>query len=58
MGMNDSASQLAVQIGLESLPIGSPDGTIVYGVFVPDTWRLGLGLGRGSHMFRLGRRSS
>jgi monoamine oxidase len=41
-GMNDSASQLAVQIGLQPLPINSPDGTIVNGVFVPDTWRSGL----------------
>jgi monoamine oxidase len=41
-GMNDSASKLALQIGLQPLPINSPDGTIVNGVFVPDTWRSGL----------------
>jgi monoamine oxidase len=41
-GINDSAAQLAVQIGLQPLPIDSPDGTIVNGVFVPDTWRSGL----------------
>jgi protoporphyrinogen oxidase len=41
-GMGDSASQLATQIGLQPLPIDSPDGTIVNGVFVPDTWRSGL----------------
>jgi monoamine oxidase len=41
-GKDDSASQLAAQIGLQPLPIDSPDGTIVNGVFVPDTWRSGL----------------
>lgn len=41
-GMGDSASRLAAQIGLKPLPIDSPDGTIVNGVFVPDTWRSGL----------------
>ncbi|MBV8362892.1 MAG: NAD(P)-binding protein, partial [Deltaproteobacteria bacterium] len=41
-GMDDSASQLAGQIGLQPLPINNPDGTIVNGVFVPDTWRSGL----------------
>src|ERR1700730_15570700 len=41
-GMGDSASQLAVEIGLQPLQVDSPDGTIVNGVFVPDTWRSGL----------------
>jgi monoamine oxidase len=41
-GRGDSASQLAEQIGLQPLPIDSPDGTIVNGIFVPDTWRSGL----------------
>jgi len=41
-GKDDSASQLAVQIGVQPLPIDSPDGTIANGVFVPDTWRSGL----------------
>jgi monoamine oxidase len=41
-GMGDLASQLAAEIGLQPLPIDSPDGTIVDGVFVPDTWRSGL----------------
>jgi protoporphyrinogen oxidase len=41
-GTGDWASQLGVQIGLKPLPIDSADGTIVNGVFVPDTWRSGL----------------
>ena len=41
-GRGDTASQLAQEVGLEPLPIDSPDGTIVNGVYVPDTWRSGL----------------
>jgi protoporphyrinogen oxidase len=41
-GVGDAASQLAAEIGLHPLPIDSPDGTIVNGIFVPDTWRSGL----------------
>jgi monoamine oxidase len=41
-GKGDPASRLAKEIGLEPLPIDSPDGTMVNGVFVPDTWRSGL----------------
>jgi monoamine oxidase len=39
----DSASdQLAREIGLNPLPINSPDPTIVNGKWVADTWRAGL----------------
>jgi len=41
-GKDDSASRLSKKIGLEPLPVDSPDGTIVGGIFVPDTWRSGL----------------
>ena len=41
-GKDDSASRLSKEIGLEPLPVDSPDGTIVGGIFVPDTWRSGL----------------
>lgn len=33
---------LAKEIGLPLLPVDNPDGTIVNGEFVPDTWRAGL----------------
>ena len=32
----------AKEIGLTPLPVNSPDGTIVHGEFVPDTWGEGL----------------
>ncbi len=41
-GRGDPASHLAQEIGLEPLPIDSPDGTIVNGIYVRDTWRSGL----------------
>ena len=41
-GMDDAASRLSKEIGIEPLPVDCPDGTIVNGVFVPDTWRAGL----------------
>ena len=41
-GRGDVASRLAQELDLEALPIDSPDGTIVNGEYVPDTWRSGL----------------
>jgi len=33
---------LAKEIGLQPLPVNSPDGSIINGVFVPDTWGDGI----------------
>lgn len=41
-GKDDAASRLSREIGIEPLPVDCPDGTIVNGIFVPDTWRTGL----------------
>ena len=37
-----SSDHLAREIGLQPLPIDSPDPTIVAGKWIPDTWREGL----------------
>lgn len=39
---NSEAFRFAKQIGLEPLPVNSPDGSIINGEFVPDTWGDGL----------------
>jgi len=39
---DSEAFTLAKEIGLDPLPIDSPDGSIIDGVFVPDTWGDGL----------------
>ncbi len=37
------AFQFSKEIGLEPLPVNCPDGSIINGKFVPDTWGEGLG---------------
>jgi len=34
--------EMAQELGLKMLPVDNPDGTILHGEFVPDTWRDGL----------------
>ena len=41
-GRNDLASHLSKEIGIEPLPVNDPDGTLINGLFVPDTWHSGL----------------
>lgn len=36
------AVELARELGLEMLPVDDPDGTLVNGEFIPDTWRQGI----------------
>lgn len=39
---NSEAFRFAKEIGLEPLPVNCPDGSIINGEFVPDTWGDGL----------------
>jgi protoporphyrinogen oxidase len=39
---DDAGYALAEEIGMKPLPVNSPDGTILHGEFVPDTWGSGL----------------
>jgi protoporphyrinogen/coproporphyrinogen III oxidase len=39
---DSEAFRFAKEIGLDPLPVNSPDGSIINGTFVPDTWGEGL----------------
>jgi protoporphyrinogen oxidase len=39
---SDASYALAVELGMKPLPVNNPDGTILKGEFVPDTWGTGL----------------
>ena len=41
-GDERASLDLAQELGLEMLPVNNPDGTILRGEFIPDTWGQGL----------------
>ena len=39
---SDASYALALELGMQPLPVNSSDGTILHGEFIPDTWGTGL----------------